>query len=329
MKNKAVVTSLMNSFYQAMQGQKEMFLKAREGEFIRKFEGSKTEEEYADVLVKLMESIKSSLSVASNGLDMSMPGFRVSAKTGAKHNSDEIDSASFYIRSKIGAKVPYEAVTDLDVKSGDIVSVIYDAFISGLSSLAYIDQAVEVAELVNIELAGIKEEHSEITVDVSFAVTLDDVVVVSITDNSIVFGASVSGILDVSDMHLFQHGDNFIELCRNKEVNAYVNVMSAIQFAPEVIKAGLVVVNKALGSKITRRSDKILRKTYHKKAEFLGKQKAGIGYYCETEKSGDDEVVIFALVEKSEEGYSVILSPFDARTNEKVKLDVLKKLKLK
>ena len=328
MKTKKEIVALVGGYYNNMVSMKERLVSARTEEFKKALEGKKGQDAH-DVLSSMVETIKSHIKGAAIDSNVSIPAYRTNVRTFTESSeSDVISELEVAFRNKLNAEVSFERKFAFDVKAEDLLAQIYDAYITVMNELAYMELAQEVIEEVNAKLAEIKADHPEITVDISFVYSdlADDDIIVSITDTAVQFAAPLNGVLDVTGAGMFQSGDNFAELCQKREVDAYVEKMSAIQFAPQVIKANIPVVSTMLNMKVTRRADKVLRRTYHKKAQYLTKQKEGIGYYCE---AGKDEAVVFALVEKKDDKYSVILSPFDVKTLEKVKVNVLKECGLK
>ena len=328
MKTKKEIVALVGEYYNNMVSMKERLVSTRTEEFGKALAG-KTGQDAHDVLSSMVETIKSHIKGAAIDSNVSIPAYRTNVRTFTKSaESDVISELEVAFRNKLNAEVSFERKFVFDVNAEDLLAQLYDAYITVMNELAYMELAQEVIAEVNAKLAEIKADHPEITVDVSFVYSdlADDDIIVSITDTAVKFAAPLAGVLEVTGAGMFQSGDNFAELCQKRDVDAYVEKMSAIQFAPQVIKANIPVVSTMLNMKVTRRADKILRRTYHKKAQYLTKQKEGIGYYCE---SGKDEAVVFALVEKKEDKYEVILSPFDVKTLEKVKVNVLKECGLK
>lgn len=328
MKTKKEIVVLVGNYYNTLVAKKDEFISARGKELSVNLNG-KTGQDAHDALCSVVETIKAHVKGAAVESGVNIPAYRTNVRTQtASPDSDVVTTLEIDFRNKLNAEVVFARKFSFDVKSEDLIGQVYDSFITVMNELAYMELAQEVIDEVNAKLAEIKEEHPEITVSVSFVYcdASDDIVVSAISDDSIQFAAPLAGVLEATGSSLFQSGDNFADLCNKNAVDDYVERMSAVQFAPQVIKANVDIVNKMLGMKITRRADKVLRRTYHKKAQFLTKQKEGIGYFSETLEDG---TVIFALIEKSEEKYSVILSPFDAKTLEKIKVDVLKKCGLK
>lgn len=328
MKTKKEIVGLVGGYYNNMVAKKEELVSARGIELFDSLNG-KFGQDAHDALSVIVETVKAHGKGAAVEAGVNIPAFRTNIRTLTESaDSDVVTTLEVDFRNKLNAEVAFVRKFTFDAKAEDIVAQIYDAYITVMNELAYMELAQEVIAEVNAKLAEIKESHDEVTVDVSFTYcdAGDDIIISSISDNAIQFAAPLAGVLEATGSSLFQSGDNFADLCNKQAVDAYVEKMSAIQFAPQVIKANVDIINKMLNMKLTRRADKILRRTYHKKAQFLTKQKEGIGYYCE---SLEDDVVIFALVEKKDDKYEVVLSPFDAKTLEKVKTDVLKKCGLK
>lgn len=329
MKTKKEIVALVGNYYNCLTTLKEEFISARGKELANGLEG-KVGQEAHDALADIVETIKSHVKGAAVEAGIGIPVYRTSIRTYEEsETSNKVKELEVDFRNKLNSDIDFTRKFSFDVADENLVSQVYDAFISVMNELAYIEQAQGVLAEVNATLAQIKEEHPEITVDVTFGYSdsAEGSIVLDVTDTSIKFAAPLSGILEATNMGMFQSGDSFDELCRTRDVNAYVESMSTIQFAPQVIKGNIAIVLKMLDMKINRRVDKILRRTYHKKAEFLTKQKVGIGYFSEDVKDSDS--IVFALVSKEDDKYAVKLSPFDVKTLEKVKCDVLKKCGLK
>lgn len=329
MKTKKEIVAIVGNYYNCMTALKGEFISARGEELVKCLDG-KVGQDAHDALANIVETIKSHIKGAAVEAGIGIPAYRTSVRTYEESEaSNKVKELEVDFRNKLNSDIDFTRKFSFDATDAGIVAQIYDAFISVMNELAYIEQAQEVLTEVNATLAQIKEEHPEITVDVTFGYSdsAEGAIVLDITDTAIKFAAPLSGILEATNMGMFQSGDSFDELCRTRDVNAYVESMSTIQFAPQVIKGNIAIVVKMLDMKINRRADKILRRTYHKKAEFLTKQKAGIGYYSEDVEKSDS--IIFALVSKEDDKYAVKLSPFDVKTLEKVKCDVLKKCGLK
>ncbi len=328
MKTKKQIVAIVGTYYNHMVAFKKAFVEGRGVELYNSFKGKEGQEAH-DALADIVDTIQSHVKGAAVEAKIKTPAYRVGVRTLDVSETDaRIKEVEVSFRNKLNAEVGFTRKFSFSAEDVNLVSSIYDSFITVLNELAYIEQTQEVIDEVNATLAQIKEEHPEITVDVSFGycADADSVIVLDITDTAVKFAASLSGALEATGMGMFQSGDGFSDLCRSRDIDSYVQAMSAIQFAPQVIKANIAIVLKMLGMKINSRADKVLRKTYHKKAEFLGNQKAGIGYFTETGKDGE---AIFSLIEKKDDAYEVKLSPFNVKTLEKVKVDVIKKAGLK
>ena len=104
--------------------------------------------------------------------------------------------------------------------------------------------------------------------------------------------------------------------CTDLAIENFKKAIAPVSTTVELIRANIdAFISLVPSLKTRKRADKILRMTYHKKAEFLSGKKVAIGYV-----EVDDA---FALVEKNGEDYRVVLSPFSVKTMERVDMDVL------
>lgn len=247
----------------------------------------------------------------------------------AKISYDDVDKITEFtlsIRSKLKAEVKYKK--DWTIAVGDnMIQDMGEAYITSLYEMFYNELAVENVTALNERLAEICAAEN-IPHNFSFAVVDDDAVVVSITDDMVVFNVSLNQAMCISELGIFQSGDEYRDLICSEAVAKLVASVKACQTTVQLIKGNVDIIKLVTGVSTKKRASKLIRGSYHRKAENLDKVKAGVGYYEADVKIDGADVKVFALVEKAEDGtLSVVLKPFDVATNFTVDYDVLAALK--
>ena len=147
--------------------------------------------------------------------------------------------------------------------------------------------------------------------------------VAEITNEKVVFFTTIPNLMDITDIPLFLTGDGYLDRLHDTYAENLVAKVNAAGSTVNLVK-GLPIVEDLTRCKSKKRVSTLIRKSYHRKAEFLNKVKAGVGY-VEGETKGKDPVEYLALVEKTIDGeYKVILDAFDIKSLDKVDVDVLK-----
>ena len=123
---------------------------------------------------------------------------------------------------------------------------------------------------------------------------------------------------------MFQSGDDYFDLVREQQTEKLVEILSVTQTTTQLIKANVDIINTLIGYTTKKRADRLIRSTYHKKAEYFNKVKSGFGYY----EKEDGDTSIFSILEKHEDGsITVALNPFDIKTLLTVDVDVVAEVK--
>lgn len=244
-----------------------------------------------------------------------------------QYTDGSLDTITISIRSKLKSAVKFSKSYDINVDK-DIVENIGKAYLGALVELFYIEVAQENAEDLNEKIAEICAAN-EIPFTFSFAVVPDsDAIVLAVDNNSVQFNAKVASAHEIANLGIFQSGDSYYELVCKESTEKLINDLKAVQTTPQLIKSNIELIKDVTGVSTKKRASKLIRGSYHRQAKFLGGVKAGIGYFDETVKIGKEEVEVFALVEKAENGdLSVVLNPFDVKTLLNVDFDVIKEVK--
>lgn len=201
----------------------------------------------------------------------------------------------------------------------DIADVITDTM---LERFVFEIAKENVSEL-NEVVAGICAEH-EITIVPSFGVdTAVSSRILSVSNDGVVFNVTLDEAMEIADLRIVTpRTDEYSEYLKTQAIDTFVEEMKAVHTVPQLIKANTGVVTSVVGP-VKSRADIMIRKAYHKQAKNIGK--SGIGYFDETVKVKKQDVAVFAIVEKTEDGkYSVVLNPFDKETLAYVDFDVIK-----
>lgn len=227
------------------------------------------------------------------------------------------------IRSKL--KAAYKFVRERNVTITDnIVEDIATFYIDALFEMFYLDMAHKNVTALNDKIAGIVKEN-EIPYTVVFVVSdTAKTIVNSITDNSLVLNASISEAHNIASLGLFYEGSEYNDMVAAEAAKKLADELKAVQTPVQFLKSNNDLIKKLTGVSTKKRANKLIREIHHRKVENLDAVKQGIGYFnAEVEVAGE-QVEIFALVEKSEDGTkTVILSPFNVKTLEKVDYNVL------
>ena len=243
------------------------------------------------------------------------------------YSEDSLDKISITIRSKLKAKVKYSKTSEITV-DGELVDNIGKFYIDTLYEMYYITVAQENIDELNEKIASIIAEN-EIPYSFKFVVEPDNnSIVVSIDNNEAVFNASVSKAQDIADLPIFKSGDEYNDLVCAEATEKLVDSLKAVQTTTQLIKGGVSLIKDIVGVSTKKRANKLIRGSYHRQAKYLDKVKSGIGYYNEIVKINGEDVEVFALVEKAENGeLSVVLNPFDVKTLFNVDFDVIAAVK--
>lgn len=241
-------------------------------------------------------------------------------------DTDKFTQFTLSIRSKLKAPIKFRQDTVIAVDD-NVIENISKAFISALFEMFYNEVATaNVAEL-NAKIEEICAQE-EIPCMFSFQVADTDAIVLSISDSKVVFNASITKALSISDLGIFQSGDAYNELICREATARLVDSLKASTTTTQLIKGGVDLIKEVTGVSTKKRASKLIRASYHRKAQYLDAVKTGVGYFEDTVKIGKEDVKVFALVEKAEDGtLAVVLSPFDEATYMTVDFDVLKALK--
>ena len=191
-----------------------------------------------------------------------------------------------------------------------------------------IELAVENVNDLNEKVATIVAEN-DIPYSVAFAVdNNDDAMVLEITDKSIVFNASIQKAHEISNLSIFQSGDEYSDYVSETAVAKLAEALKAIQTPVQLIKGNIQLIADVTDITTKKRASKIIRGAYHRQTKYLGGVKAGVGYFNEDVTINGETVEVFALVEKNKEGnLEVVLKPFDVKTLLNVDFDVLSAVK--
>lgn len=247
----------------------------------------------------------------------------------SKVTYEDNDSSEVTVTIRTKLKNTYKYRKDVTVALDDeFIENVGKAYIDTLFDMFYIDEATQNVEALNAKIASIIEEN-EIPYSFSFAVDANSTaIVLSVNDNEVVFNASVPRAHDIASLPIFKSGDEYNDLICKEATNNLVAALKSIQTPVQLIKGGVDIIKEVTGVSTKKRASKLIRDSYHRQAKFLGKVKTGVGYYNETVNINSEDVEVFALVSKAEDGtIALVLSPFDVKTLSKVDYDVVEAVK--
>lgn len=243
------------------------------------------------------------------------------------YEESDASEVTITIRTKLKSSYKYrkDVVVALDE---DFIYNAGKAYIDALFDMFHIDAATENVEALNAKIATIIAEN-EIPYTFSFEVDANSsATVLSVNDNEVVFNASIPRAQDIASLAIFKSGDEYNDLICKEATDNLVAALKSIQTPVQLIKGGVDLIKEVTGVSTKKRASKLIRDSYHRQAKFLGKVKSGIGYYDETVSINGEDVNVFALVSKAEDGaITLVLSPFDVKTLSKVDYDVVEAVK--
>lgn len=273
-------------------------------------------DEAHNVVSGLINDAKSVISGCFSEDGTSLPKYLVTFKT--MNEGDKLSQVVITIKSKLKDTFKYKK--EFIVNVGDSFAEDFiQGHIDAIFGLYYRSCADSNLKEVN---DVIKEICITNNIPYTFEFTLSDgnEYVVYIDDEKVVFNASLEKALETTQIGLFQSGDDYLDLVRERQSEKLIEVLLATQTTTQLVKANLDIVKTLIGYSTKRRADRLIRTAYHKKAEHFDKVKAGYGYY----EGEIDGVSIFAILKKDSNGdISVSLSPFDIKTLANVEVDVV------
>lgn len=241
----------------------------------------------------------------------------------SKYDIKEDETLVVALRSKLKADYKFNRAKEIKL-SDNLIEEVSLFIVNALVEMYYVEVANENIKELNDKIAGIIEEN-EIPYTVKFVVSdTATSIVSSITDTSLVLNASVTEAHKIAEQGLFYSGNEYNDMVAEKAAAQLADDLKAVQTPVQFLKSNSSLIKTVTGVSTKKRANKLIREVCHRKAENLDGVKQGIGYYTGDIDINGETVTVFALVEKAEDGTkSVILSPFDIKTLEKVDVDVL------
>lgn len=308
MRTEATIKSIANGIYGEFVKSITDFIGVRNADF----SVATNKVELARELVKGIETIARGCFYNGVGL----PHF-LSSISFENENADHI-----YITVRSGLKAPYKYRKDTSMVLGtDFITKAGDFYIEALFDMFYIEEAIPNVAGFNTVFADILKEAG-IAYDVKFVCdNTSKAKVLSITDTSVEINLTVAKALQLADLDIFSRGDEYTELVAQGAREQVIAGIQTAQTPAQFVKSNVKFIKELTGITSQKRIDKLIRASYHRKAENLKDVKSGIGYF--EGKAGDSD--IFALISKAEDGtLTVVLNPIDINTLEPVEFDVLK-----
>lgn len=253
------------------------------------------------------------------------------------------------VRSKLRAENKYRRETKIAIDDNFITNAA--KFISDvLFEMYYIETATENLKDLNAEIAQICADN-DIPYVFSFkSEPTNSALVIEIDDAHIIFNASLNSALKAGSLAIMLGGDEYSDYVKADAVATLVKQLKAIQTTPELIKGKVNVIDKVVDYATKKRASNLIREAYHRQAKNLDavENKEMTGYFDEVVTIDGNEVEVFALVHKDANEYetdangkvvkdangnkklvkegakTVVLKPFDVKTNLVVDFDVLK-----
>lgn len=280
-------------------------------------EASKSVGKFITDAIAVVEGVSADLKGAS------LPKF-LNAWTYA--GEEKIDYVNFTVKSKLNVQIPVKNKAKIYADE-DFENQICKLLIDTVLEIFLIDLASEnIADFVTGVGTIIADKEFDLPFDINF--TLSDTAIVSISNDAITLGVSCENALDISRLPIFnepEEGDatSYVTYLAEKAKDTFVEELKTVQTPIQLLKANIRLFEDITSLKTKKRADSILRDVYHKQAKHLATKKPSVGYVAEKVMIGDEEVEIFALVQKTDSTKEVVLNPFNKKTLETVDFDVL------
>lgn len=243
------------------------------------------------------------------------------------YDEDKIDRVTVSVRTKLKSDYKYRKDTVVTVDENFIINA-GKAYIDALYDMFYIEEAIANVNALNEKVATIIAEND---INFSFKFVVDattDAIVLAIDNNEVVFNANIARAHDISSLGIFKSGDEYNDLICKEATGKLIAALKTVQTPVQLIKGNVALIKEVTGVSTKKRASKLIRGSYHRQAKYLNGVKAGVGYFDETVKINGEDVEVFALVSKAEDGQlTVVLNPFDVKTLYNVDFDVIAEVK--
>lgn len=243
------------------------------------------------------------------------------------YDEGSLDNVTISVRTKLKSDYKYRKDTVVAVDDNFVINA-GKAYVDALYDMFYIEEAIENVNALNEKIDEIIAEN-EIGFKFGFVVdTNTDAVVISINNDEVIFNADVTRAHDISSLGIFKSGDEYNDLICKEATEKLVASLKAVQTPVQLIKGNVALIKDVTDVSTKKRASKLIRGSYHRQAKYLNGVKAGVGYYEETVKINGEDVDVFALVAKAEDGtLSVVLDPFNVKDLFNVDFDVIEAVK--
>lgn len=282
--------------------------------------GSVSYDEAHSIVESLTNSARSLIAGCISSDGTTFPKYLTSFKT---FDADgKLSKVVVTIKSKLKDAVKYKKEFTISVDD-NFMDNFAKAHIEAIFEMYYKYQANANLEEVNEFIAKICTEHN---IPYTFGFELADgkEYITYIDNDKVIFNANLESALEVAKNGIFQSGDEYFNLVRDQQIQKLVDSLSVTQTTTQLIKAKVSIIDTLIGYTTKKRADRLIRNTYHKKAEYFDKIKKGYGYF----EKEDGDTSIFAILEKHEDGeITVALNPFNIKTLEVVDVDVVAEVK--
>lgn len=317
------IADLSNAIYaEAMSGIQQ--LAESKKDVVAKFAAKDTDE-----LLQFIVDLKAPIEAMFNGAVVDttfLPKFlsKVSTLDG---NTDRFD---LNIRTRLNSPYKFAKTVNIQV-SENLVEDMAQAYADALFAMFYIDIAYQHTTALTEKMA---EYGESIELPYTIAFGVDTSVagdVLEITDDKIVFNVTPDAAQNIANLAIMRdvaEDDEYSRLIVEDEMQKMTDILKTVSTPVQLLKANLPMITTLTSVTARRKASRVIRKAYHRQAQYLKAVKQGVGYFDETVKIDGKDVEVFALVRKNEdESLEVLLSPFDADTLYKVNFDVLAAVK--
>lgn len=232
------------------------------------------------------------------------------------------------VSSKLNADYKFKQEDTLTVDE-NIITAMGTVYATALVHMLHIEMAIENVETLNTVVAGLMEE-AESKLNLMFCCDPNkDTGVYTIDNETLNLNISVAAAHTICKLGIMREGDDEYTALINKEARKeFVDAVKLAETTVQLVKTKTPVITELVKFSARKSAAKLIKRAFHRQAQYLGKQKAGIGYFDDNVDINGTKTHVFAAVVKSEDGeLSMLLNPFDTNTDFNVEYDVLAAVK--
>lgn len=232
------------------------------------------------------------------------------------------------VSSKLNAAYKFKHEETLTVDE-NIIQSMGTVYATALVHMLHIEMAMENVDALNGVVADLMSE-AESKLHLVFCCDGNkDTGVYAIDNETLVLNISVAAAHTVCKLGIMREGDDeYTALINSEARKEFIDAVKLAETTVHLVKTKTPVITELVKFSARKSAAKLIKRAFHRQAQYLGKQKAGVGYYDDNVEINGNKTHVFAAVEKTDDGeLRLILNPFDTNTDFNVEYDVLAAVK--